>query len=108
QQRQLTGQLERVGHDLQQLKDRLDRMQVDNEQRWQQTDRGGAASPSPSAPVSAADSSAPGTLGTLGGSAGANGPAEKLYEQAFGSVRDSNYAEAERRFREFLGRYPGH
>lgn len=43
QQRSLIGQLERMNHDVQQIKTRLDRLQTDNDQRFQQLERGGAS-----------------------------------------------------------------
>lgn len=43
QQRNLLGQVERMNHDVQQMKTRLDRALSDNDQRFQQLERGGAA-----------------------------------------------------------------
>jgi TolA-binding protein len=43
QQRNLTGQLERMNHDIQQMKTRLDRALADSEQRFQQIERGGVS-----------------------------------------------------------------
>jgi tol-pal system protein YbgF len=112
QQRALTGQLEKINFDLQQLKTRLDRLQADTEQRFQQ---GGNAAPSgnnaPTAISPAESQTAPasgGTLGTLTPGEGGNGPAEALYEESFASIRETKYDQAESGFRDFLSRYPDH
>ena len=111
-QRKLTGQLEKITFDLQQIKDRADHMQADTDQRFQQLEHGPAASTTVAPPpVSASAAPAPGTLGTLSsGSAseGSSGPAETLYEEAFADVRDSKYEEGEAKFKQFLSQYPGH
>lgn len=62
QQRSLIGQLERMNHDVQQIKTRLDRLQTDNDQRFQQLERGGASG---AAAGSAAAGAAPATDTTL-------------------------------------------
>lgn len=116
EQRRLTGQIEKIGFDVQQLKDRMDRLQADNDQRFQQIERGSTPSASSSS-VGSSTSAAPatqtpsstGTLGTLNtGSAGNNGASEALYEEAFASIRDAQYDQAEVKFSQFLSQYPGH
>lgn len=117
QQRKLTGQLEKITYDIQQVKDRLEKMQADNDQRFQHMESNAAGAnsvvaPAPTpAPAPAGETPAPqGTLGSYSAnpSAGSNGPAEVLYESAFSAVRDSKYPDAEAKFRQFLGQYPGH
>jgi tol-pal system protein YbgF len=106
QQRALTGQFEKINFDLQQLKSRLDRLQADTEQRFQQ---GGNAAPAAISPVESQGAPASGgTLGTLTTGAGGNGPAEALYEEAFASIRETKYDQAESGFKDFLSRYPDH
>lgn len=109
QQRALTGQLEKINFDLQQLKNRLDRLQADTEQRFQQGGQGGGAAPTPLAPAEDEGSAPPsgGTLGTLT-EGGGNGAAEALYEQSFANIRETKYDQAESGFKDFLARYPHH
>jgi tol-pal system protein YbgF len=112
QQRKITGDIEKISHDVEQLKDRLDKMQADTEQRFQQQQPGSTAAPA-TAPENetAAPSATAGTLGTLsshGSSETAGGPAETLYEDAFAQVRDTNYDAAETKFKQFLTQYPNH
>ena len=113
EQRKLTGQLEKINFDLQQIKDRVDHMQSDTDQRLQQIEHGGAAAQSStvSPAIPAQITPEPGTLGTLnsaGGNDGSSGPAESLYEEAFADVRDSKYEEGEAKLKQFLSQYPGH
>lgn len=115
QQRNLTGQLEKINHDVAQIKDRLDKMQADTEQRLQQLEHAAPAAAPPAssvvAPTAPASPEAPATLGSYNPSnpsAGGSGPAEAMYESAFGDVRDTKYAEAEAKFRQFIAQYPGH
>jgi len=113
QQRKLTGQLEKIQFDIQQLKDRLDRMQADTDQRFQsQQPPAPAIAPATPSAAPAPAQSVTGTLGTLseGSSepASGNGPAETLYEAAFASVRDTKYDDAESKFKQFLSQYPSH
>lgn len=121
QQRNLTGQLEKINFDLQQIKGRLDKMQADTEQRFQQLERSASSSssvvaPAPApqpeaAPAPAAATAPAGTLGTLGGGtapAATGGAAEVMYEEAFAAIRNAKYDDAEARFRQFMSQYPGH
>ena len=115
QQRKVTGQLEKISFDLQQLKERINHIQSDTEQRFQQLERSAAAQPANAPDVSPAAhpavSSGGGTLGTMsanGAGTWSSGLAEALYEEAFADVRDTKYEEAEAKFRQFLSQYPGH
>lgn len=103
QQRKLTGQLEKISFDIQQIKDHMDRMQAEAAQQHsapppqQSSESGPAALYTPS-----------GTLGSLSSSEGHHGTAEALYDSAFTDIRDSRYEEAEQGFKKFLGDYPKH
>jgi tol-pal system protein YbgF len=114
QQRDITGQLEKISYELQQLKDRLDKSQTDTESRLGQLEGGGRTFAP--APVPAYDSASSrdydrvvsgGTLGTLGGGV-TEGAAESLYEEAFADIRDAKYESAERKFGQFMELYPDH
>ena len=118
QQQKLTGQLEKINFDLQQIKDRLDHVQADTEQRLHAVEHGavpasGAVSAPEAAPSEPAVATTPaaGTLGTIseGNASGGNtGPAEALYEEAFKDVRDQKYDDGEAKFKQFMKQYPGH
>ena len=130
QQRNLTGQLERMNHDIQQMKTRLDRTLADNDLRFQQLERGGAAAgartgaPTTDNTLYAQDvtaqvtdsartsgNSAAGNLGTLSGSGTAprgSDPASILYDNAFSDVREAKYEAAEDKFKRFMAMYPSH
>ncbi|MDP2206121.1 MAG: tol-pal system protein YbgF [Alphaproteobacteria bacterium] len=127
QQRQLTGQLERMNHDIQQMKTRLDRTLTDNEQRFQQLERGGTRSGAVTGntggavasgelyaedvTAQVARSSGNGTartLGTVGGARGGSDPANILYDNAFSDIREAKYEAAEDKFKRFMAMYPSH
>lgn len=129
QQRQLTGQLERMNHDIQQMKTRLDRTLTDNEQRFQQMERGGARSGAAGSTGGATASgelyaedvtsqvkqgartsgnSTERTLGTVGGTRGGSDPANILYDNAFSDIREAKYEAAEDKFKRFMAMYPSH
>ena len=130
QQRNLTGQLERMNHDIQQMKTRLDRTLADNDLRFQQLERGGAAAgartgaPATDNTLYAQDvtaqvtdsartsgNSAAGNLGTLSGSGAASrgsDPANILYDNAFSDIREAKYDAAEDKFKRFMAMYPSH
>lgn len=130
QQRNLTGQLERMNHDIQQMKTRLDRTLADNDLRFQQLERGGAAAgartgaPATDNTLYAQDvtaqvtdsartsgNSAAGNLGTLSGSGTASrgsDPANILYDNAFSDIREAKYDAAEDKFKRFMAMYPSH
>ncbi len=122
-QQKLTGEVEKLGFQLQQLTDRVNRMQSDTDERFQQLAQNGqsattatpsnitatpsGATPAPSGastPAASTSSAAPSkTLGTLGGDAAP----QKLYEDAFADVRNNKYADAEGKFKSFMRQYPG-
>jgi tol-pal system protein YbgF len=119
QNRQLTGKIEQLSYDIQQLKERLDRQQSDNYtaaspanrtasypyaqpqiqvQQVQPVDQSGMA-PSDRAPP-------PHTLGQLA-SRGA-GSADALYEDAFSDISGQKYDSAAEKFQQFMTEYPTH
>lgn len=119
QQRDMTGQIERLAYDVQDLKTRVEKTLADNEMRFQQMERGGTQSQTAYTPpaqnatpvlqgdlyADEASSVSGGTLGTLGG---ATGTADALYESAFADIRESKYDSAEKKFTQFMGKYPSH
>lgn len=102
QQRTLTGKIEKMIYDIDQLKSRFERLQTDVEQRFQEA---GGASSSGSSPTALAPVQ---QLGTLSASGGNNGPAEALYEKSFSDIREGKYDQAEDGFKQFVSQYPGH
>lgn len=110
QQREMTGQVETLMNDIRLVKERLDRMQADNDQRFQHMEGGGLKPPTPlDTTVIPKPYVAPSSEGTLGVLSGANdSPAEVLYEDAFSHIRDGNYAAAETGFKEFMERFSNH
>lgn len=118
QQRDLTGKIERLEYDVQQIKDRLDKLSMDLEQRFQQLEQSGSAAPATSAttttgsvtapPQPAADTSlvpAPSASGVLGTT---NDGAASLYESAFADIRTSKFESAEAKLKQFMAQYPKH
>ena len=124
QMRDLTGRLETMGHDIQQTKDRLDKMAADNELRFQQqgqassgavtgsssTGSSSATPPQPEVaqPADLNNSQPPKVLGTLSTSGAGGDPASVLYETGFADIRAAKYDEAEKKFKEFVAKYPTH
>jgi len=118
QQQKITGEIEKLSHDVQQLQDHLDKSQADTEQRLLALEHGGAATAAaattapvmanaPAATAAGEAGAAPeGSLGTTDG--GSAGPAEALYEDAFADVKDAKYDDGEAKFKQFLSQYPGH
>jgi tol-pal system protein YbgF len=115
QQRGLTGQIEQLTNDVQQLKTRIEKMSVDYEMRFQQQSGGGAvastiAMAEPQRGISAGDMTQPvttsGTLGSMTSSGGDN--ATLLYENAFADIRDAKYDSAETKFKQFMSLYANH
>lgn len=115
QQRDITGQIERIGYDVQQLKERVEKTLADNEMRFQKVEgRGGEAYASSSPPretvlvgdMYADESVSGGTLGTL--SAAGSSPADSLYESAFADIRESRYDVAEKKLKQFMSKYASH
>lgn len=134
QQRKLTGEIEKNTNDIQQMKDRFDKMQADTEQRLQQLEHSGAlvhddkalplekSPPQPRAESRKTDADADNELGSLSGgtlgtlhskdaadtdTTGQEG-ADALYEEAFASVRAAKYDDAEHKFKDFMTKYPDH
>jgi tol-pal system protein YbgF len=123
QQRDMTGQLEKLNHDISVLQEKLDKMQADNDMRLRQLEgsapaaAGGAAANGAPAGAKPAetdstlyvdDKPADGqTLGTLS-SSGASDPANNLYEAAFNDIRQAKYDTAADKFKRFLALYPSH
>jgi len=119
-----TGQLEQSAHQVQDLQNRLDKMQADYDMRLQALEQGKspAAATTTQPPGSAAytlPKSADGTvapttagvqpLGTLPVNGGdATNTPDALYNSAFADIRDSKYESAETKFRQFLAQYPNH
>lgn len=128
QQRELNGKVEQAMHMAQQAQDRLEKMAADNELRFQQMGAGAASSgatssgagPSmPPQPYSSGTAELTGTptmensqppkiLGTLSQSGAGGDPASVLYESAFADIRAAKYDDAEKKFKDFMAKYPSH
>ncbi len=132
QMRRLTGRLEELQNGVSQLGTRLDKMQADNEVRFQQLEdhgsgsapevasagaagaRGGAADMERPAPGPAALVVPPGNraaaAAALNGGPSANvlpqGSAQEQYSYAFGLVRQQDFKNAEVALKEFLQKHP--
>ena len=127
QQRQLTGKVEQMSYDLQQLKERLDRQSADNYSR--PPDNGSRAYPyaqQPQTPqpqgqsdvynndnygMTGAERSPPPaqqshTLGTM--ASRGSGSADSLYEDAFSDISGQKYDTAAAKFQQFMSQYPTH
>jgi len=107
-QRKLTGDIEKLSYDVQQLTGRLDRMQGDIDQRFREASpaaSSGAASSVIAPPPT--ETSGEKTLGTVS-SGGSSSPADAMYEEAFAAVRNAQYDDAETGFKQFLSQYPSH
>jgi len=131
--RTLTGQLEEIQYNVAQLSGRLDKIQADNEVRFQQLEGHGAvatdkvasaapvAGPAGASPHGAGDLSRPASVsGSLTPPHDAapeqntpaasgtlpDGPALEQYNYAFGLLRESDYKAAETAFRTFLQKHP--
>ena len=124
--RNMTGEVEQLGHEVRTLKDRLDRLETEANFRLNQLEgnpggaapgaAGGAGSESgsgasgggtPAAP-SGGGSSGPKTPGSLGDAPApaANSAAEGLYNDAMDRLTRAEYDEALRLFREIVSTYP--
>lgn len=115
QQRAMTGEIERLSHEVRQMQDRLERMAADNEVRFQQQE---AAPSTTTNVVSNANETgavltgtpymgSSGSLGTMS-SSGAAETAESLYESGFSDIRAAKYDSAEAKFKQFLSLYSNH
>lgn len=107
-QRDLTGQIEKIVHDVQEMKDSLAKALADNDARLRQMESSGATLPSPPSPEtgSSLPSLPDNTLGTLS-KAGPN-DASALYETAFADISARKYDSAANKFKNFLSNYPTH
>ena len=117
-QRALTGQIEQNTFQIQQLTDRLNKLQADIDLRFQGA--GGSVTGS-STPSSSGTSTMPvasgtlyaepsgsvsgGSLGTLSTAPGTDS-AQALYDDAFNDIRNAKYESAETKFRKFMSEYP--
>jgi len=114
QQRDMTGQLERLSYDVQQMKDKVDRVVADNEVRFREMESGksgtGAYAPSASSFTPSASGSSvrdPAPRDDMGTTVSPNSP-DALYDSAFSDIREAKYDTAERKFKDFMTRYPDH
>lgn len=112
QQRRITGQLEQMGYDIQQLKDKVEKSTADNEMRFQQVEGGkggsynaGAGGMTGSEDGSAALPRGSKVLGTMPASGKAATP-QALYDDAFNDIRDQKYDSASAKFQSFMAQYP--
>jgi tol-pal system protein YbgF len=116
----LTGQIEQLQYQNQQLQQKMEKMQADYEYRLEQLEKGGAR---PGGAPAAPRAAAPDGSGTLAPPAGGSqsrtavaptGPAQsqagadQLYHDAFKLLQDGDYAGAEKSFRTFVQRHPQH
>lgn len=108
QQRTITGQIEKLGFDVQQVKTGFERLKADTDQRLQALERGGNAASAAPAPVVTPASSAPIVPPSGGDTLGGADTANALYQDAFAAVRDGRYDDGSAKFQRFLAQYPGH
>lgn len=132
QQRTMIGQVEKLGFDVRQMQDQIQKFQADTDLRFQQVGSAAAvttpaatttrstttttlpadelaATPgdtSIDAAVRTSGNSTGGTLGTLGASSGST--PEALYESAFADVRESNFDAAQTKFNAFMTAHSTH
>lgn len=106
QQRDMTGQLERLNYDVQQMKERLDKTLTDNEMRFQQLQGAGTATAATTAAATTATSTA--YSGTEAANAASTGTADALYDSAFADIREAKYDSAEKKFQSFMSKYSSH
>ena len=122
QQRQLTGKIEQMSYDVQQLKERLDRQQADSYTQSPAGNNtrtypyGGPQNPPPqeqaaSDPYSLGNNDRGGpapqhALGTMGGNGATS--ADALYEDAFSDISGQKYESAAAKFQRFMTQYPTH
>jgi tol-pal system protein YbgF len=121
-QREITGKLEQMQYDLQQMNDRMNRAAMDGATpatRGPSTAyNSGSTGATYVAPVSGGGSDRAvynsngyksqvlGSMSSSGGSAA--GSADSLYEEAFTDIRNAKYDSAAGKFRTFMGSYPTH
>ncbi len=115
-QRQMTGDIEKLGYDLQQIKTRLDRMASDSMVR--QSDGGGASYTAPdsgsssrSTPYSPATNGVESPRGKVLGTITTDNMPDNpgaLYDDAFNDIRDAKYESAATKFSAFMKNYKTH
>ncbi len=117
-QRQMTGDIEKLGYDLQQIKTRLDRMASDNMVRG--SDGSGASYTAPdsgssgsgrSTPYSPASNGVESPRGKVLGTLTTNNMPDNpgaLYDDAFNDIRDAKYESAATKFSAFMKNYKTH
>ena len=104
----LTGQVEQLQYQNQQLQQQMEKMRTDYDFRIDQLEKGGKGGTRPPGPASAGPS-APSSSGPAPQAAAAStASADELYHTAFKMFQDGDYAGAERDFRAFVQRYPKH
>lgn len=131
QQRNMISQVEKLGFDVRQMQDQMQKAQADLDMRFQQMSAAGASGAAASSATSSSSSSSlpadelaaspadgsvkssgnstGGTLGTLGaGTTASSGTAESLYESGFADIREQNFDAAQKKFTDFMARYPTH
>jgi tol-pal system protein YbgF len=99
----LTGQVEQLQYQNQQLQQQMEKMRTDYDFRIDQLEKGGKGGPRPAGPAAAGPSAPPPAQ-----QAASTGSADDLYHTAFKMFQDGDYAGAERDFRAFVQRYPKH
>lgn len=105
----MTGQLEQLQYQNQQLQQQMEKMRTDYDFRIDQLEKGGKGGPRPAGPGPAGPSAAPPPAAPASQAANTStASADQLYHAAFKMMQDGNYAGAEKDFRTFLQRYPKH
>jgi tol-pal system protein YbgF len=103
--RSLRGDLEQLGHDIEELKQQQRSQYQDLDQRLQALAGGGAAAPAAGKPPAAGDAGA--AAGQPPAPAAADAEAAKqAYQKAFNSLKEGRYKEATGLFKAFLAAYP--
>lgn len=117
QQRNMIGQLEKLGFDVRQMQEQMQKAQADTDMRFQQMSATPAAAsasssattdtPAPTVDdvVKSSGNSSSGTLGTLGSDATTP---EALYEAGFADIREQDFDGAQKTFTTFMAKYPTH
>lgn len=101
----LTGQIEQLQYQNQQLQQQMEKMRTDYDFRIDQLEKGGRGGARPSGPVAAGPApSGPAPQAAAGPAL--NG--DQLYHDAFKLLQDGDYAGAEQGFKTFVQRNPKH
>lgn len=113
--RHLTGQVEQMGYDIQQLKKRSasnDSAASYQQQAYQQTAQPPRSdynrAPANTQTATGGDQPRGKLLGTLSSSGNATDTPGGLYDDAFNDIRDARYDQAAEKFQRFLKTYPSH